>query len=173
MYHPLLAALNEVYRSSSPNPGDPLDVCFGVRELLEKHYSEEDNVQPSPEDALDYLRNAAIDRFGYSARDVFGAVFDYSEVTRDHETAFSIKYADLYDAVSALFKRESSDLISDRILALSPVDQGPLRSVHWEVDFKSPWVAKNVIQKLEAENNEIHRQTLQTTSYFSNELQRR
>ena len=75
-YHSLLAALYEVYGSSSPNPSDsdPLDVCLGVRALLEEHYNEEDSVQPSPEDAIDYLLDVAIDRSGYSARDVFGAV---------------------------------------------------------------------------------------------------
>ena len=162
MYHPLLAALHEVYRSSSPNPSDPLDVCLGARALLEEHYSEEDSVQPSPEDALDYLLDVAIERFGYSPRDVFGGVFCYPDMTLRHEMAFSIKYADLYDAVSAFFKQgSSSDLISNRILALSPVDQGPLLGVRWEVDFKSSWVAKSVIRKLgEAEDNdsEIHQQ---------------
>jgi hypothetical protein len=78
-----LAALNKVYRSSSPNPSDhdPLDVCLGACALLEEHYSEEDT-EPSPEDALDYLLDAAIDCFGYSAHDVFGAVFHYSAMTQ-------------------------------------------------------------------------------------------
>jgi hypothetical protein len=81
-YHPLLTALRKVYGSSSPNPSDPLNAFSGARALLEEHYSEEDSVQPSPEDALDYLLDAAIDRFGYSARDVFGAVFDYPDDDR-------------------------------------------------------------------------------------------
>ena len=79
-YHKLLAALHEIYRSSSPILGDPLDVFPGARVLLEEHYSEEDSVQPSPEDALDY-------RFGLSARDVFGAVFSYSSMTQRHKVA--------------------------------------------------------------------------------------
>ena len=156
-YHKLLAALHEVYKSTSPILGDPLDVFPGARVLLEEHYSEEDSVQPSPEDALNYLLDAAIDRFGYSARDVFGAVFNYSSMTQRHERAFDIEYADLYAAVSALFKREGSNyLISDRILALSPV--GPLLNVRWKVDFKSTWVAKSVMRNLgEAEDDEIRR----------------
>ena len=160
-YHKLLAALHEVYGSSSPIQGDPLDVFPGARVLLEEHYSEEDSVQPPPEDALDYLLDAAIDRFGYSARDVFGAVFNYLWMTQRHERAFNIKYADLYAAVSALSKREgSNDSISNWILALSPVDQGPLLNVRWKVDFKSIWVAKSVMQKLgEAEEDEIRRQS--------------
>jgi hypothetical protein len=160
MYHPLLTALCKVYRSSSPNPSDPLNAFSSARALLEEHYSEEDSVQPSPEDALDYLLDAAIDHFGYSARDMFGAVFNYPLMTRRHEKAFSIKYEDLYAAVFAISQEESSnDLISDWIFVLSPVDQGPLLGVLWEVDFKSSWVAKHVIQNLgKAEDNEIRQQ---------------
>ena len=82
-------------------------------------------------------------------------------MTQRHERAFNIKYADLYAAVSALSKREgSNDSISNWILALSPVDQGPLLNVRWKVDFKSIWVAKSVMQKLgEAEEDEIRRQS--------------
>jgi hypothetical protein len=74
--------------------------------------------------------------------------------------AFSIKYTDLHATVSALSKQESSsNLISNQIIALSPVDQGPLLPVRWEVDFKLSWVAKSVIWKLaEAEDNEICQQ---------------
>ena len=161
-YHSLLAALHEVFGSSSRNPSDsdPLDDCLGVRALLEERYGEEDSVQPSPEDAIDYLLDVAIDRFGYSARDVFGAVFDYPEMTQSHKMAFNIRYADLSAAVFALSKQEgSSNLISDRILALSPVDRGPLLSATWEVDFKSSWVARSVLRKLnEAEIQEIRQQ---------------
>ena len=161
-YHSLLGALQEVFDRPSLNlsNSDPLDVCLGVRELLEEHYDEDDSVQPSPEDAIDYLLDVAIDRFGYSARDVFGAVFDYPEMTQSHKMAFNIRYADLSAAVFALSKQEgSSNLISNRILALSPVDQGPLLRVRWEVDFKSSWVAKGVLRKLnEAEIQEIRQQ---------------
>jgi hypothetical protein len=163
-YHSLLAALHEVFGSSSLNPSDsdPLDVCLGVRALLEEHYDEEDSVQPSPEDAIDYLLDMAIDHFGYSARDVFGAVFDYPGMTESHEMAFNIGYADLSAAVFTLSKQEgSSNLISNRILALSPVDRGPLLSVRWEVDFKSSWVTKSVLRKLnetDSETREIRQQ---------------
>ena len=117
-----MEALHKVYRSSSPNLSDPLAVYPGARVLLEERYSEEDTVQPSPEDALDYLLDAAIDCFGYSARDVFDAVFDYSAIIRRHEGAFDIKYADLQPAVTALSKNRTADFsISHWILALSPV----------------------------------------------------
>ena len=161
-YPSLLAALHKVYSSSSPNPseGDPLDVCPGARELLDEHFNEEGIVQPSPGDALDYLLDTAIDRFGYSARDVFSAVFQYPMVNLHHERAFGITYANLLEAVSAVSKEQMPDhSLSNQILAISPVDLGPLKGVRWSVDFKSGWVAKNVIRQLrEATLDETHRQ---------------
>ena len=156
-YNQLLAALHE-FCGGSPILGDPLDVFPGARELLEEHHSEEDSVQPSPEDALNYLLDAAIDRFGYSAGDVFGAVFSYTSMTQHHEMAFNIKYEDLYAAVYSLSKHVS-DFVSNRILALSPVDKGPFLNVRWKVNFKSGWVGKSVMGNLgEAEDDEIRRQ---------------
>lgn len=160
-YQPLLDALHKVYGNSSSNSSDPLKFYQGARELLEERYSEEGTMPPSPEDALDYLLEAAIDRFGYSARDVFCAVFDYSAMTQRHEDAFAnLKYADLRDAVLALAKNQgTSHSISHRVLALCPVDQGPLKRVCWNVDFKSDWIARNVVQYWdEAEDTEIRRQ---------------
>jgi hypothetical protein len=160
-YQPLLDALHKVYGNSSSNSSGPLNFYQGARELLEERYSEEDAMLPSPEDALDYLLEAAIDRFGYSARDVFGAVFDYSAMTQRHEDAFvNLKYADLRDAVIALAKNQGASYsISHMVLALRPVDQGPLKCVRWDVDFKSDWIARNVIRYLgEAEDTEIRQQ---------------
>lgn len=160
-YQPLLDALHKVYGNSSSNSSDPLKFYQGARELLEERYSEEGTMPPSPEDALDYLLEAAIDRFGYSARDVFCAVFDYSAMTQRHEDAFAnLKYADLRDAVLALAKNQgTSHSISHRVLALCPVDQGPLKRVCWNVDFKSDWIARNVVQYWdEAEDTEIRQQ---------------
>ena len=108
-YQPLLDALHKVYRSSSPNTSDPLDVYPGARELFEERYSEEDTVQPSPKDALDYLLTAAIDCFGYSARDVFFGIFDYDNMTWYHRDAFNITYTQLHTAVLALSTDQNVD----------------------------------------------------------------
>ena len=61
-------------------------------------------MQPSPEDAIDYFLDAAIDRFGHSARDVFFGVFNYSAMISRHGNAIDIEYAELEAAVSALSK---------------------------------------------------------------------
>lgn len=154
----MLDVLCKVY--SSPNLSDLLDAYPGVRVFLEERYSEEDAVPLSAEDALDYLVDAAIDRFGYPARDVFGAIFKYEETIRRHEMAFYLSLKELQDAVVALnSNRSTSDSISRWVLALTPVYRGPLVSVRWDVDFKSDWVARNVIQNLgESEDMEIRRQ---------------
>ena len=135
-----------VYGSSPQNLSDPLAVYPGSRALLEERYSEEDTVPPSPGDALDYLLDVAIDRFGCSARDVFGAVFNYLRMTEHYKDDFDLEYEELKDTISALSKHRIAieHFISHRILALSPVDQGHLKRVHWNVAFKSDWVARNV-----------------------------
>jgi len=160
-YHSLLGALYEVYGSSSPSPNDPLSAYPGARKRLEEHYSEEDTVQPSPEDALQYLLDTAIERFGRSARDVFGAVFDFPGLTYFHEKAFPIRYTDLQDAVSALATNQVADqTVSHRILALHPIDVGPLMNVEWKVRFKSDWVRRSVLQKLGQQEDEAIRQQI-------------
>ena len=158
-YQSLLDALHKVYGSSPPNRSDPLDAYPGARELLEERYSEEDTMRPSPEDALDYILTAAIDRFGYSARDVFSGVFNYDEMTWYHRDAFHITYTELHTAVLALSTNQNVDSKYHRILTLSTVYRGSLKRIRWDVDFKSDWVARNVIQKLtEEEDNVIHQQ---------------
>lgn len=148
-YQDLLDALREAYTSSSPNLSDPLNAYPGARALLDEYYSEEDAMQPSPEDALEYLLDVAIDRFGCSARDVYGAVFQYPDMIRQHEDAFNITYDGLRHAVSALSRNQGVDNnVSQQILTLRPVDQGFLMGITWDVDFKSDWVARSVLQRL-------------------------
>ncbi|KAJ3495200.1 hypothetical protein NLJ89_g10666 [Agrocybe chaxingu] len=136
---------------------DPLDVFPGFRTLLEEW--KEDGVSSSPEEALNYVLEAVIDRFRYSTRDVFSAVFDYDVTAKHHQAAFKTKYDILRDIVSALLNpsEESPDTsISNRILALSPVYLGRLKSADWTVDFKPDWVARAMIKKLDnAEETEI------------------
>ncbi|KIM41036.1 hypothetical protein M413DRAFT_158284 [Hebeloma cylindrosporum] len=129
-------------------------------ELLEERYGADE--VPSADDALDYLLDVAIERFGYSARDVFGGVFNFEDAIRVHKSAFPYSYAQLQEAVSSLAKiRSVDDSIAYEILALRPVNKAPLRRVGWDVDFKSDWVARNVIRKLSL----IEPEDLDTTSY--------
>lgn len=161
-YQDLLVALRKVYgQGSASNSYSPLEAYVGAPDLLREHYGKEGTAPPSPEDALNYLLDASIERFGYAARDVFGGVFSYSLMTAYHDSAFVIlNSTDLRDAVFALAKNDgASHSISHKILALRPVNQGPLEPIRWNVDFKSDWVARNVLKYLdEAEHDEIRRQ---------------
>ena len=92
-YKPLSWALRQ---DPSQCDIDPLTPFPGSRALLNEF--QEDGISLSPEEALDYLLGAAINRFGYSARDVFQAVFHYqSSVQRQqhHQAAFERRMADL------------------------------------------------------------------------------
>lgn len=141
-YRSLLDALYKVYGSSPPNPSDPLDVFPGARALLDEYYSEEGMEQPSPEEVLDFLLDEVIVKFGDSARDVFSAIFNYQAMTHRHEINFNITYTELQAAALALTENRSVKPKFHQIFALSPVDQGPLVPVRWDVDYKSHWLPR-------------------------------
>ncbi|KIM49471.1 hypothetical protein M413DRAFT_407520 [Hebeloma cylindrosporum] len=148
----LWGALQRAYGNPLSISLDSLVGFSGSADLLKEYYAEEDTPPPSPEDALAYLLDAAIDHFGFAPRDVFDAVFNYSVVTHHHENVFAnLNYMELR---AALFPFTSpSHSMSDWILALHPVNQGLLMPVHWTVDFKSDSVARHVLQRLyEAED---------------------
>jgi hypothetical protein len=145
-----LEALRKGYEGSLSQM-DPLQEFQGVRKLLGERGL-------APNEAVDYLLEEAIHRFGYAAGDVFRAVFMPAEVTRRHESALVVSYTDLKDAVFALLNNQIgySNTIPHRILAMNVVDpDGPLT-----VDFKSDWIAKSIVQRLVAaeEENEILKQ---------------
>jgi hypothetical protein len=122
-YPTLLDALRKPYLQDET---DPLEPFPGVRAFLND--LQEDSA-PSAEEALDYLLEAAIDRFGYSARDMFTAVFDFLSTTDRHQQASRISFAELEDAVSALAIGWVTPQLSHRILALSPVYPGSYMNI--------------------------------------------
>jgi len=149
-YPSLLEALRRVYPPSQDQTDTLDDGEFpGILALLKG--SAVCDVS-SPEDILDYLLQAAIDRFGYSARDVFRAVFNCDSIIGEHQSAFEIEYEGLLTAVSALRSHTISDnaiKVSNWIVTLSPEYQRPFSNVKWSVNFKSKWVARSVLQQLE------------------------
>ncbi|KAF8803006.1 hypothetical protein BYT27DRAFT_7196153 [Phlegmacium glaucopus] len=159
-YNSLIGLLQNLYPSSSADQDDEqLDKFPGARALLREYEKEceeaceeeeeEEGGLPSAEGALDYILKAAIDRFGFSARDVFSAVFNYETTTRDHENAFNINYDELLAIVSTLGSDQSSmHSTSHKILALSPVYSGPFVRVDWDIHFKSEWVGRSVLQRM-------------------------
>jgi len=138
----MLKALGKV-----PGLFDPLDDLPGARELLKERC--EPGMSFTPENAIICLLDAGIGHFGYSARDVYGAVFNYKSIIEDHMEAFDIQYPELLAAVTALAKNNSpKHKIANRILAISPVDGEPFVKVKWRVNFKSNWIARSVLRKL-------------------------
>ena len=92
--------LDALRKDPSQYERDPLQPFPGARELLDEFQQDADQVPP--EAALDYLLGMAIDRFGHSALDVCNAVFNYSKVMGNYQSAFRFKFTDLDDAIYAL-----------------------------------------------------------------------
>ena len=114
-YQHQYASFLDALRKAPQDESDPLEPFPGARAFLDE--LQEDSV-PSAEEALDYLLEAAIDRFGYSARDVFSAVFDFQSTTEHHQQAFNVKFAQLKAAVSDLAVGRPTNQLSYRILVL-------------------------------------------------------
>ena len=169
-YHTLLNALRKVYTSTSLHRWDPLEAFPGARALLEECEEGAIMLPLSPEDALSYLLEVAIDRFGYSARDAFSGVFNFNATTLCHERAFDVQYPDLQDAVILLPNNSGNadSSLSRHILTLSPVYHGPLMGVTWTVNFKSDWIARCMIKKLAAADDVALQQQI---SFFQNTQQ--
>jgi hypothetical protein len=152
--------LDALRKDPSQYETDPLRLFPGARGLLDEFQGDADPVPP--EDALDYLLGVAIDRFGYSARDVFDAIFDFSKITTFHQAAFTLNYAHLDDIIFDLFLMQNSSTSRHEMLAISPVCHDPYTDDRWTVSFKSDWVARGIIQHIDgAEYNSICRRILQ------------
>jgi hypothetical protein len=154
-YDNFFDALRSACEVSSQCEKDPLEAFSGARALFNQLI--EHTPSPSPQDALEYILDAAIYRFGASAGDVFSAVFDFTSTTRRHELTFSVNYEELRSAVFALLSFATPNIqISDQVLALSPVDsESYSTSDNWTVNFKSNWIAKSIVKSLDVADDEI------------------
>ncbi|KDR66585.1 hypothetical protein GALMADRAFT_80659 [Galerina marginata CBS 339.88] len=159
-YHYLLDELCKAYPNPPSNLGGPLVGFTGARELLKASEFETGSIS-SPSEAVACLLEASITRFGFSARDVFQGVFNHARLTQRHRNSCLMQFSRLEDAVRTLPNYLGAGwYISLHVLALSPVQEAgadaPLADVDWEVDFKSEWVARSVLQwveKLELDNS--------------------
>ena len=181
-YEVLRVALHNFY-SVDQGQGDPLAGFRSVRALLKERekrgeaedalmiYDDEEEeeeghkqrmmeigakVEEKVEEALDYLLDVAIERFGYSACDVFRAVFDFdSTTTTFRRNSFNISFEQLNDIVASLVIGAVNFELSNPIVAISPVysASNPLGDVDWKVAFNSGWVATEVMKKLNIAKN--------------------
>jgi hypothetical protein len=128
-----------------------------VEDHKQKMMAEEDK---KVEEALAYLLDKAIERFGYTARAVYNAIFDFDSATRESQHAFKITFQQLTDTVKSLASDGTVNSASNRIVAICPVYSAsqPYERVAWKVAFNSDWVATEVTKNLkDAENIEVRR----------------
>ena len=106
------------------------------------------------EEALDYLLDKAIERFGYAARTVLKAVFDFDSATKDCQRAIDmINFQRLKHTVICLASNGVVNFgLYNQIVAIRPVysAEHPFTQVRWKVAFNSDWVATKVMKILKA-----------------------
>lgn len=119
---------------------------------------------PSPclslREALEYLLDAAIERFGYAARDVYSGIFGFQQHINRHRILYTspVQLQEVVSALSGELPCAGNSQISDRIVTLSTVYRGGyIGNVDWKIDFKSAWVAKQFTDTL-ADDDEVRRQ---------------
>ncbi|KAF8525778.1 hypothetical protein BU17DRAFT_62351 [Hysterangium stoloniferum] len=141
-----------------------LDGFPGAGAILQERYpmTVEDTISPSAEDALDTLLDAAIERFGYAARDVFHAIFNFSAITWAHETALEISHQALQEIIATLVRGDSGfdRQASHRIIVIRPIPDGHISGDRWALNFKSDWVGRSMLRKLDVVQDIIIRQKI-------------
>ena len=177
-YEDLCVALRNFF-SCDQGQGDSLAGFSSVRALLKEREEKEvedaflknqnneeeqmmersATVEEKVEDALGYLLDLAIKRFGYAARDVFEAVFDFNSATIHSQHAFNINFQKLKHIVESRATNGAVKVeLSHRIVSISPIYSAsdPFERIDWKVDFNSNWVATEIMKKLNiAENRDI------------------
>ncbi|KAF8522168.1 hypothetical protein BU17DRAFT_45229 [Hysterangium stoloniferum] len=168
-YVNLLDKLRQVYPDKgSSQPRMDLIIALrgfpGAGAILQERYpmTVEDPISPSSEDALDTLLDAAIERFGYAARDVFHAMFDFRAITLEHEGALQISHQDLQQIIATLSRRDSgfNPQLSHRIIVIRPIPDEHLSGDRWALNFKSDWVGRSMLKKLNVVEDTIIRQKI-------------
>jgi len=159
-YQDLLDALAEAYPGgSSPPRRSPQDAlqCFpGIYELFAQYHFDPTSanldlpVGSPSENALAWLLNMAIEHFGFVARDVFAAVFDFQAVELLHEDAFKVGFNNLADSVVDLVAGDRRHVNNTRhyIISMHPPDSSDIRNTSYQLRWKSDWVLMKVTKTL-------------------------
>jgi len=180
-YQDLLDALAEAYpEGSSPPPRSPQDAlqCFpGIYELFAQHHFDPTTsasldlpIGSPSENALAWLLDMAIEHFGFVARDVFAAVFDFRAVELLHEDAFKVGFDNLADSVMALIAGDRHPINNTRhyIISMHSPDNSVIDKTSYQLKWKSDWVLMKVTKTLRlTKDTEIQ----QKISVFQNLLQ--
>ncbi|KAF8908548.1 hypothetical protein CPB84DRAFT_1744181 [Gymnopilus junonius] len=104
--------LNEFWKTSQPLTSHWLKHRAPVKDALvayEENQGESFTGFLSWDELYDKLLETAVEKFGYSARDIFSGIFEYGNLFERHKAALATSYAKL-----ASFKDISSDTKADR-----------------------------------------------------------
>jgi hypothetical protein len=112
------------------------------------------NVVVEVDDVLDKLLDNAIEAYGSSPRDIYGAIFSPALVKNSITLAlWGQTYNDLRDTVVRLARVEAGNAFSDSIFSMQvterPENAHLRRSLGFEVQFKSLWIKAMVLKHLE------------------------
>jgi len=173
----LLNALAEAYPemiSCVPPSTQKLQSRFpGIGSLFAKYDSDPATAEnglnlpvASPsENVLVWLLNMAIKHFGFVARDVFEAVFDFRTVELRHEEAFLVGFSDVEETVAALVAGNQSyaNNAPQYIISMHPPDNDIIGTTSYQLKWKSDWVTTRIAERLHLiKDTEIQ----QNISYF-------
>ena len=172
-YQDLLDALAEAYPGASSPPRSPQDAlqCFpGIYELFAQYHFDPTTsasfdlpVGSPSENALAWLLNMAIEHFGFVARDVFAAVFDFQTVELLHDDAFRVGSSNLEAIVTTLVNRSHANNAHYHVICIHPPDDDDTTS--FQLKWKSEWISTRIAERLHfTEDTEIR----QMISYFQN-----
>ncbi|KAF8513262.1 hypothetical protein BU17DRAFT_68876 [Hysterangium stoloniferum] len=156
-YVNFLDLLRQIYpdKDSSQPRMDPIIALAGfpgAGRILQERYpmTIEGPMSPSPEDALNALLDAAIEHFGYAARDVFHGIYHFDTMTEDLKPALQISHLVLQEIIAVLAPGYSvlNSRVSHRILVMHPIPHKYLDADDWTLNFKSDWIGRNMSKQL-------------------------
>jgi len=105
--------------------------------------------QPSPSlGHFDILVDNAIHHFGRSPRDVYRGIFWFTDMLVRHERAlYGLGCVELRSLVKKFVVDRELDVSSDHLVEVRPFPNTTLLD-RWEVDFKSAYIGKKVVQAM-------------------------
>ena len=134
-----------------------------LTEIIEGTYR--DSLPPSPEEAFDILLDAVTAYLGYAARDMFTTRFHFTDVALLHERTVGVEYDMLRQIVGTVISLQHFPYASDVVTCLYP--KGEMSDVKWQLNFKSPFTAKEVVRRLSEGETNVH----EIFSFFSSSLE--
>ena len=107
-----------------------------------------DDKADSVDEALRTVIYDATEEFGFAPRDAYNAIIKPSGTRKEHAKAVTkLTYSDLMAFVKTFADDCELSRVSHLIVAVSPHQSEP-NCDRWTINFKSPRIAKEVVQKM-------------------------